>query len=165
MHLKIVSKILNVKKHTALVFYALFIKHCVPCHCNLETKFMKFFWVVMIYLILVGVNTSNSKTTNFTETAVSCPAQQIDPCKLKGAVFVERYRNYADYSVYVEETEAFGKLKVFKEEAAIFATEPGWWYFTDQRGFADFTIYIEETKGFQNFTISFTEFRSSAGCN
>ncbi|RMG24942.1 MAG: hypothetical protein D6730_11700 [Bacteroidetes bacterium] len=91
--------------------------------------------------------------------------QPINPCELKGAVYVEKYRNQADYSVFIEEVEAFGKLKVFKEEAAIFATEPGWWYFTDQRGFADFTIYIEETKGFEHFTISFTKYRSSAGCN
>ena len=127
---------------------------------------MKIIWALIASLAFMGVNTSNLKMIDHSLTEDTfCIPQQIDPCKLKGAVFVERYRNYADYSVYVEQVEAFGKLKVFKEDAAIFATEAGWWYFTDQRGFADFTIYIEETKGFENFTISFTKFRSSAGCN
>ncbi len=123
------------------------------------------FVVMMVMLLGLASSMSVSSSTFFSLEPTYLPEQQVNPCELKGAVFVEKYRNYADYSIFIEEVEAFGKLKIFKEEAAIFATEAGYWYFTDQRGFADFTIYIEQTKGFENFTISFTDYRSSAGCN
>lgn len=114
-----------------------------------------------MFLLLIGFSCLGLTP----ERSTSSPAaQRIDPCKLKGAVFIEAHRNLADFSVYVERVEAFGKVKVFREEAAVFAKEAGYWYFTDQRGFADFTIFVEETRGFEDFTISFTEYRSAAGC-
>lgn len=94
------------------------------------------------------------------------PALQdgIDPCSLKGAVFVEEVESFARFRVFREDVEAFADLLVFQEQARSFADRPGLWYFTDNRSVADFTIAFTETQGFADFSIYITDFKSLAGC-
>jgi hypothetical protein len=94
------------------------------------------------------------------------PALQdgIDPCELKGAVFVEEVESFARFRVFREDVEAFADLLVFQEQARSFADRPGLWYFTDNRSVADFTIAFTETQGFADFSVYFTDFKTLAGC-
>jgi hypothetical protein len=89
---------------------------------------------------------------------------KVDPCQLKGAVYIEQVESFADYKVFVEDVEGFADLLVFKEQARGFADRPGLWYITDVRGFADFTVAFTTVKGFANFSIYYTDFKSIAGC-
>ena len=92
-------------------------------------------------------------------------SQPLDICELKGTVYIEEDPERANFFLYEEESEAFADFLIFETDNALFATEPGVWYFTDQRGFADFTVYFAESKGQADFTVYFTTFESFAGCN
>ena len=91
--------------------------------------------------------------------------QPLDICELRGTVYIEEDPDLANFFLYEEESEAFADFLIFETDNALFATEPGVWYFTDQRGFADFTVYFAESKGQADFTVYFTTFESFAGCN
>lgn len=88
----------------------------------------------------------------------------VDPCTLRGAVFVEEIESFADFRVFKESVEAFADVLIFQEQARSFADRPGLWYFTDVRAQADFTIAFTETQGFADFSVFFTDFKSIAGC-
>ena len=97
-----------------------------------------------------------------------CYAQNnrnVDPCKIWGAVYVEKNRNDASYRVYLEESDAFANLVVYKQANKLYADKPGFWYFTTVRDFADFSIYIETNKALADFTLYYTATESFAGCN
>lgn len=89
---------------------------------------------------------------------------RIDPCKIYGKIYIHNDRNYVDYRVFVEETEAFAQLLVYKHTNKFFADRQGQWYFTTDKREADFWIYIEEEKGKSDFTIAYTGTESFAGC-
>ena len=91
--------------------------------------------------------------------------QTIDFCELKGTVYIEEYPERANFFIYEDDSEAFADLLIFETDNALFATEPGVWYFTDQKGFADFSVYFVDSKGHADFTVYFTSFESFAGCN
>ncbi len=91
--------------------------------------------------------------------------QEIDPCNIYGAVFIEKNKNRADYYVFVEKSEVFADLTVFKEENRLLADDAGLWFFTDNRDFADFTIYVENAADIADFTIFYTDVVSYAGCD
>ena len=92
------------------------------------------------------------------------PAQQ-DFCELKGAVYIERQDpSFAQFSVYIEESEAFAQYLVFKEDSRTYADRPGLWYIVENRGMADFTVFITEEAGMADFSIYFTETASFADC-
>lgn len=88
----------------------------------------------------------------------------IDPCQLKGAVYVEEVESFATYKVFVEDVEAFADLRVYKENVRAFADKPGRWYLTDNKAFADFSVAFVPVKAFAQFSIFYTEFQSLAGC-
>ncbi len=89
----------------------------------------------------------------------------IGHCDLRGAVFVEPVdRNLAQYSVFIEETESFAEMLIFKENSRTYADRPGLWYFVENRGLADFVIFYEDEPGYADFSIFFTETASFAGC-
>lgn len=88
----------------------------------------------------------------------------VDPCNLKGSVYIEEVEGFAKYKVFVEDVEAFADLIVFQEQARSFADRPGLWYITDVRGFADFTVAYTDVKGFADFSIYYSDFKSLAGC-
>ncbi|MEY3417246.1 MAG: hypothetical protein RL060_1358 [Bacteroidota bacterium] len=91
--------------------------------------------------------------------------KNIDPCKIDGAVYIEKNRVDATYRVFVEESQAFANLIVYKQDNKLYADQPGNWYFTPSKGFADFSIYIETNKAFADFSIYYTKTESFAGCN
>lgn len=94
----------------------------------------------------------------------TAPSQGVDPCGLKGAVFIESVESFAKYTVFVEDVESFADLIVFEEQARSFADRPGLWFFTDTRAFADFTIAYTNVKAFADFSIHYSDFKSLAGC-
>jgi hypothetical protein len=86
-------------------------------------------------------------------------------CELQGAVYVEKQdRNFAQYSVYVEESESFAQMLVYPEDSRTYADRPGLWYFVENRGMANFIIYYEKEAGMADFSIFFTQTASFAGC-
>ncbi len=92
-------------------------------------------------------------------------SNQIDYCRIFGAVYVEKKSSQADYRVYIEESEAFADILVYKADNRLFADKEGLWYFTDVKAFADFTVYFEKKKGLAEFSICFTDTEIFAGCN
>ncbi len=90
--------------------------------------------------------------------------EQIDLCKIYGAIYIEEYPENAQFLVYEEESEAFAKILVFEEENKLFATENGKWYFTDNKDFARHTVYFVDRKRDADFSVYFTRFESFAGC-
>jgi Family of unknown function (DUF6150) len=90
-----------------------------------------------------------------------------DPCKLYGAVYLERdprRRGFCSATVYVEQQEAFANLVVYQEANKLFADKAGLWYITDARDFADFTVLVTDNRSFADFGIFYTKVRSFAGC-
>ncbi|RTQ53795.1 hypothetical protein EJV47_01540 [Hymenobacter gummosus] len=90
-----------------------------------------------------------------------------DPCKLYGAVYLERdprRRGFCSATVYVEQQEAFANLVVYQEANKLFADKPGLWYITDARDFADYSVLVTDNRSFADFGIFYTKVRSFAGC-
>ena len=88
----------------------------------------------------------------------------VDFCQVYGSVYVETIRTRAHFRVYIEKDETLANLSVFKQTIDLYADKPGNWHFVTNRAFADFTIFIEPQKGSHDFTISYTETESFAGC-
>lgn len=86
-------------------------------------------------------------------------------CNLIGSVYFTTNKAEATISIYVQESEGFADVTVFKVDDAIYADRPGLWYITDEKAFADHIIYIEEEEGFASFSIFFTDAEAFAGCN
>lgn len=89
---------------------------------------------------------------------------RIDPCKVFGRIYIEKDRNFADFRVFIEENNAFAQLSVFKQSNKFFADSPGQWYFTSIRSEADFWVFFETEKGRSDFSISYINTESFAGC-
>jgi hypothetical protein len=89
---------------------------------------------------------------------------QLDVCRIFGAVYEEKNPRYADYRVHVEESEDFSDLVVFRQDNRLFADRAGLWFFTDKKEFADFSVYFDKQRGTADFSISFTDTESFAGC-
>ncbi len=91
--------------------------------------------------------------------------QQVEFCKLFGAVYIEKSPRDADFRVFEEDSEAFCDIKVFKVESRIYADREGLWHITDKKAFADFSIYLEPKRGLADFSVYFIDVESFAGCN
>lgn len=89
---------------------------------------------------------------------------RIDPCKIFGAIYIEKDKYYADFKVYIEENDAFANIAVFKHANRFFADRSGQWYITPNKQEADFWIYIEPNKGMADFSIAYIDTESFAGC-
>jgi hypothetical protein len=89
---------------------------------------------------------------------------RVDYCRMYGAVYIERDRAYADFSVFVAEDDGSANMTVFVEDNALYADGSGIWYFTKDRNQARYRIYLEKTKSFADFSIAYTTARSFAGC-
>lgn len=92
-------------------------------------------------------------------------AQRRKPCDLFGTVYFVKDKLDADFTVYLEETESFANLVVYREDNALYADQSGVWFITDRLGLAQYRVYVETIKGRADFTIHYTETRSFAGCN
>lgn len=85
-------------------------------------------------------------------------------CQLKGPVFVDTNPSRIQYRVYVEESESFADVLVFKSPNLLFADAPGKWYFTSSRAEANTFIMIVKERSQADFSIHFIETESFAGC-
>jgi len=109
--------------------------------------------VIVIFLLMVG------------NSPFVFSGQQVEFCKLFGAVYIEKSAVDADFRVYEEESEAFCDIKIFEVESRIYADREGLWYFTDTKEFADFTVFFEPKRGLADFSVYFIDVESFAGCN
>lgn len=97
--------------------------------------------------------------------ATATHAQRLKPCELFGAVYFVSDKTQADFSIYLEETESFADLVVFREDNALYADKSGVWFIADRPGLAQHLVFVETIKGRANFSVHYTETRSFAGCN
>lgn len=92
-------------------------------------------------------------------------AQGFDVCQLYGAVYITENPSEANFKIFVEESEAFADLVVFREENRLMADEPGIWFLSDSPAFTNFSVFIEKRRGLADFAIFYTDILSFAGCN
>lgn len=85
-------------------------------------------------------------------------------CQLKGPVFVESDPSRVQYRVFLEDSESFADLVVFKASNSLFADKPGLWYFTPARAQAAFSIMFVKDRAQADFSIYYIETESFAGC-
>ncbi len=104
-------------------------------------------------LTLIGVSVSDT-----------C-AQGFDACQLYGVVHITEDPNEANFRAYVEDSEAFADLVVYREDNRLMADQPGIWFITDTPAFANFSVFIEKNRGLADFAIFYTDIQSFAGCN
>jgi hypothetical protein len=91
-------------------------------------------------------------------------SQGVNVCDLYGQVFIESDPNFADYLVYVYDSEAFADLIVYEEENQLFADRSGLWFYTSDKLFANFTVYFVNDPHQADFTIAYTNAQNFAGC-
>ena len=120
--------------------------------------------MIIVYLIFNLTLFSLADPCNMPEQDWN-KTQALDICQLRGTVYITENPDEANFYLYEEDSEAFADFLIFETDNALFATEPGIWYFTDKKGFADFSVYFLESKGHADFTVYFTSFESFAGCN
>ena len=92
------------------------------------------------------------------------PKAQPIYCQLHGAVYTETDPARAQYRVFVEESESFADVLVFKTANALFADKGGLWFITPTRAQANFTIWIVKDRSKADFSIHFIDTESFAGC-
>lgn len=85
-------------------------------------------------------------------------------CQLKGPVFIETNAARAQFRVYLEESESFADLLVFKTTNALFADKPGLWFFTPSRAQASFSILLVKERSQADFSVHYIDTESFAGC-
>ena len=85
-------------------------------------------------------------------------------CDLKGAVFVVPDRSQATFRVFIEKSEAFADLSVYKAPNLLFADRGGLWFFSTTRAQAAFTVAFVAEKALADFSIYYIENESFAGC-
>lgn len=90
---------------------------------------------------------------------------QFKYCSLRGSVYISKERSKADFTAYLEDSEAFADFLVFEEENRLYATEQGVWFFVENRGIADFSIYLTKVKGEADFVFAYTDSPTFAGCD
>jgi hypothetical protein len=92
-------------------------------------------------------------------------AQNKPYCDINGAVFVVPDRAQAHYRVYIEKSEAFADLAVYKAPNLLFADRSGLWYITETRAQAATTIAYVKERAMADFSIFFITNESFAGCH
>ena len=85
-------------------------------------------------------------------------------CDVYGAVYLEKDRRLANVVVYVEESEAFAQLSVFRTDNVLFADRSGLWHVVDHPQLARYRVYVVDNRAFADFTVFFTDVESFAGC-
>ncbi len=90
---------------------------------------------------------------------------RTDYCNLYGAVYVVDKQQLGNYKVFIEDSEAFADMLVYKTDNSLYADKPGIWYFVNNRSFADFTVYFVDSKEKADFSIYYTDYESMAGCS
>jgi hypothetical protein len=85
-------------------------------------------------------------------------------CQISGAVFIDTNPNRIQYRVFIEESESFADMLVFKASNTLFADKPGLWYFTNARAQATTGIMIVKERSLADFSIHFIDTETFAGC-
>jgi Family of unknown function (DUF6150) len=85
-------------------------------------------------------------------------------CDIKGAIFVVPDRSQAQYRVFIEASEAFADISVYKAPNALFADRSGLWFLTGTRAQAAYTIAFVKEKAMADFSIFYIDNESFAGC-
>ena len=91
--------------------------------------------------------------------------QPHDICDVYGQIYVSNDPRRADFRVFIEDSEAFADLIIYKEENALYADRRGIWHFTKDRNLANIWIYIEKDRGLADILVYYTDYESFAGCN
>lgn len=91
-------------------------------------------------------------------------AQSDLHCRIMGNVYITQEKSQAQFSFYVEESEAFADLLVFWEDSRVFADRPGLWHRVESPALADFILFEEKERGYAHFRLHFTDLESIAGC-
>ncbi|MES2389008.1 MAG: DUF6150 family protein [Bacteroidota bacterium] len=108
------------------------------------------FSITFIFLLCAGQNAQAQTSSRL--------------CNLFGAVFVTPVPSQAQYKIFIEESEAFADLVVFKQSSALYADRSGQWYFTEFRPQATFSVTFTENKALADFSVYFTQTEAFAGC-
>jgi len=96
--------------------------------------------------------------------SVSVSAQRFNSCQVFGKIYVVTQKNLADAKVFVEESEGLSDVLVYQHTNRFYADKSGQWFFTNDKREANFWVYFEPVKGHADFSISYTETESFAGC-
>lgn len=89
----------------------------------------------------------------------------VDYCRIFGAIYFEKNKELAEYTVFVTTTEGFADVVVYKEDNHMMADDSGLWYITEEKGFADHILYLEKEQGAADFSIFYTDVQAFATCN
>ena len=92
-------------------------------------------------------------------------AQPYEACKVYGKIYEETIPAQADFSVYIEDSEAFADLLVYEHTNPLYADREGQWAFVENRAFAKYYVYFTNKRNQADFTIAFIDTESFAGCN
>jgi hypothetical protein len=115
------------------------------------------FWLTLLPCLAVPQPAITSS-----ETAVN-----KDICRIYGSVYLERdprYKNTANYTVYLCDEEAFASMVVYRESNKLFADGTAIWHITNKKAFADHVLFVTDNRNFADFTVHFTDVRSYAAC-
>ncbi|WP_347157839.1 DUF6150 family protein [Pontibacter chitinilyticus] len=88
-------------------------------------------------------------------------------CNIYGAVYLERdpkYKSDAEYTVFLDEDEAYANMIVYRENNKLFADATAVWYLTPTKAFADHVLYVTDNRNLADFTVHYTLTRSFAQC-
>ncbi len=91
-------------------------------------------------------------------------AQTDIHCRIMGNIFITEVRSQAEFTFYLEESEAFADLLVFPVDSRVFADRAGLWHIVDSPALADFILFKEKERGYAHFKMYYTETESFAGC-
>ncbi len=86
-------------------------------------------------------------------------------CNVYGAIYIEKEKSRAHFSVFVSEYEEDADLLVFNHENRLFADRVGLWYIVSDRSFADYTIYLESDEAYADFSVYYMDDEAMVGCN
>ena len=94
----------------------------------------------------------------------SSPQEEVK-CKVFGSVHVMNEKRGADYLIYLDDSEAFADLLVFKEEHRLYADRSGFWFMEKSKGLADFRVFLTKNRDEADFSIYYVDSPTFAGCD
>lgn len=122
----------------------------------------------MHYLLLAGLLALNPfSPPPRAPFVVAAPTGSVEPCRIYGSVFLETNparRGFCFATVYLEPEEAFADVLVYREDNKLFADKAGFWYLSPGPNFADYVLFVTANRALADFSITYTEVRSFAGC-
>ncbi len=89
---------------------------------------------------------------------------KIDKCRLFGGIYFIDDKSKADVVIYMEESEGSADLLVYKQNNILYADHSGQWFVTNTKAQAKYYVYIEENKRMADYSVTFINSESFAGC-